>query len=271
MKFTTKSSSEEIYFHVIDVTIASLRKILKDKNKFSLNYDIPFELERRWKERMKSIDYFFNSSWNKFQQINKKTSQDSDRKYMISGVKGGINFQVVCALSNKLFLKFQTRKISSFKSWLLNCLISGFSYDGFCPLKCYTLRGNFIPIKFDSTVQEEQVFKNPPTNDIFGKYERLSLKKNGNINLLEHENKLNKNLSTMNFGRKVEDTSLSEQDQENDNFYEEKESTCNNYILSIAERVYRRNNKWRVLLKDGILNIKGKDLLFSSCKCEFSW
>ena len=52
---------------------------------------------------------------------------------------------------------------------------------------------------------------------------------------------------------------------------EKKEYNKQNFILSVAERVFRRNNKWRVILKDGILNIDGKDLLFNSCKCEFAW
>ena len=44
-----------------------------------------------------------------------------------------------------------------------------------------------------------------------------------------------------------------------------------NFILAITEKVYRRNTKWRIILKDGILHMNEKDFLFNSCKCEFFW
>ena len=43
------------------------------------------------------------------------------------------------------------------------------------------------------------------------------------------------------------------------------------FLLAVIEKVYRRNTKWTILLKEGILNINKKDFLFNSCKCEFLW
>jgi len=44
-----------------------------------------------------------------------------------------------------------------------------------------------------------------------------------------------------------------------------------NFLLAVIEKVYRRNTKWTIAFKDGILNINKKDFLFNSCKCEFFW
>jgi hypothetical protein len=44
-----------------------------------------------------------------------------------------------------------------------------------------------------------------------------------------------------------------------------------NFLLAIIEKVYRRNTKWTIAFKDGVLNINKKDFLFNSCKCEFFW
>lgn len=42
-------------------------------------------------------------------------------------------------------------------------------------------------------------------------------------------------------------------------------------LIALYEKVTRVKNKWKVTLKDGIVNVKGKDYLFSKCLGEFEW
>ena len=62
-----------------------------------------------------------------------------------------------------------------------------------------------------------------------------------------------------------------EEDLESQEMGEKEEKVPKNFILAVIERLYRRNIKWRVILKDGILHLNEKDLLFNLCKCEFFW
>ena len=37
------------------------------------------------------------------------------------------------------------------------------------------------------------------------------------------------------------------------------------------EQVTRVRNKWKVLLKDGVMSIHGRDYIFKKASCEFEW
>jgi transcription initiation factor TFIIA large subunit len=59
----------------------------------------------------------------------------------------------------------------------------------------------------------------------------------------------------------------SELDEEED---EEAEQT-DHIILCQFEKVTRIKNKWKCILKDGIMNINGKDYLFNKANGDFEW
>jgi len=42
-------------------------------------------------------------------------------------------------------------------------------------------------------------------------------------------------------------------------------------VLCTYDKVQRVKNKWKCVLKDGIMHINGKDYLFSKCTGEFDW
>jgi transcription initiation factor TFIIA large subunit len=42
-------------------------------------------------------------------------------------------------------------------------------------------------------------------------------------------------------------------------------------VLCTYDRVQRVKNKWKCVLKDGMVHINGKDYLFSKCTGEFEW
>jgi transcription initiation factor TFIIA large subunit len=56
-------------------------------------------------------------------------------------------------------------------------------------------------------------------------------------------------------------------DEEED---EEAEQT-DHIILCQFEKVTRIKNKWKCILKDGIMNINGKDYLFNKANGDFEW
>eukprot|EP00842_Homolaphlyctis_polyrhiza_P002876 jgi/Hompol1/358/HPOL_001091-RA len=44
-----------------------------------------------------------------------------------------------------------------------------------------------------------------------------------------------------------------------------------NLLLCQFEKVQRVKNKWKCALKDGVINVNGKDYLFSKANCDFEW
>lgn len=42
-------------------------------------------------------------------------------------------------------------------------------------------------------------------------------------------------------------------------------------IIALYEKVNRTKNKWKIVLKDGVLNADGKDYVFSRCQGDFEW
>lgn len=46
---------------------------------------------------------------------------------------------------------------------------------------------------------------------------------------------------------------------------------CKNQMLCQFELVKRKQQKWSIKLKDGIMNVKGRDYSFSKCTGEADW
>mmetsp|Transcript_41482 Transcript_41482/g.100238 ORF Transcript_41482/g.100238 Transcript_41482/m.100238 type:complete len:207 (+) Transcript_41482:344-964(+) len=190
-----------------------------------------------------------------------------------------INFPLVCNLSWDFF-QFSTvniEKISGFKSWVWNCLISQMINEGVFPSQSMKAK-----IKRKKKTPLEKFFSSPI--NIF-KYEKNWFNKYGSFleenldfffdpkkNSTLAEKKNFQEEKDQNFSNLI-DSLGSELDEEleSNEIGGVEEKIPKNFILAITEKVYRRNTKWRITLKDGILHLNEKDLLFNSCKCEFFW
>eukprot|EP00842_Homolaphlyctis_polyrhiza_P002899 jgi/Hompol1/360/HPOL_001093-RA len=52
---------------------------------------------------------------------------------------------------------------------------------------------------------------------------------------------------------------------------EDEYAEVSNLLLCQFEKVQRVKNKWKCALKDGVINVNGKDYLFSKANCDFEW
>jgi transcription initiation factor TFIIA large subunit len=52
---------------------------------------------------------------------------------------------------------------------------------------------------------------------------------------------------------------------------EEEEIETDNIILCQYEKVSRIKNKWKTVLKDGVIHVNGKDYLFNRSNGDFEW
>jgi hypothetical protein len=185
-------------------------------------------------------------------------------------------FPSICSLSWDLYKysKPNENKHSNFKLWIWNCIISGIINEGKFPVPSYLLFKNFIPLK---SVTKARSLKN-----------LVKLDKNIFISIKNLKNQKNTRNMDIFFSKYsniypilAKNTNEStEKDSSDDNSVEELESNLNekierspppNFVLAVIEKVYRRNTKWTIVLKNGILNINKKDFLFNLCKCEFFW
>lgn len=51
----------------------------------------------------------------------------------------------------------------------------------------------------------------------------------------------------------------------------EKDEECDNVVIAQFEKVSRTKNKWKCQLKDGIINIDGRDYLFNRASGEMQF
>ena len=42
-------------------------------------------------------------------------------------------------------------------------------------------------------------------------------------------------------------------------------------VIALYDKVQRVKNKWRIVLKDGIMSVDGRDCLFHRCNGELEW
>jgi hypothetical protein len=57
------------------------------------------------------------------------------------------------------------------------------------------------------------------------------------------------------------------EDEDDDN----EQDDDNSLILCLYEKVTRTKNKWKCTLKDGVMTVNGKDMLFQKANGEFEW
>jgi hypothetical protein len=261
-KNLNKSEINEIYNNIIEVTIQGVKNILKTRNIKNIRYNLINELKLRWKTRVNALFFSLDNSWSKFQENSNKISTN----LLVEGAKVNnlpvMTFPLVCTLSGDFYRNNYPIKhrISGFKSWIWNCLVSHVISEGVYPLQSIESRfidpntKNSININLKNFVSK----KNCKTN-FFLKYKTLS---NKNFN----QKKSGKIVLTMingDFDKGEEFESHLSEDKEDD--------VQQNFIVANVEKVYRKSSKWRVFLKEGIIHVDNRDLLFNSCKCEFSW
>ncbi|KAJ8325563.1 transcription factor IIA subunit alpha [Batrachochytrium dendrobatidis] len=52
---------------------------------------------------------------------------------------------------------------------------------------------------------------------------------------------------------------------------EDEYAEVDHLVLCQFEKVQRVKNKWKCVLKDGVVNVNGKDYLFNKANCDFEW
>lgn len=274
------STLSDVYSRIIEKTADALKNYLILNKKKNLRFDVVKELKKRWKLRVDTLIDSMNGSWAKFQdscgQKNDKYCLNVNKKVFSSG----FCFPSICSLSWDLYKisKPKENKTSNFKLWVWNCMLSGIVNEGNLPRPSFILfKKNVHSIKLITRAKflkfpEEKgknVFisiknmKNSDPSNNLREIKFLSLNYNGN------SIKLAKNL----LGSIEKDLSeeISGEDLESNIYEINDKSYPPNFLLAVIEKVYRRNTKWTIVLKDGVLNINKKDFLFNLCKCEFFW
>jgi len=282
MKTTNRTTVNEVYYHVIDVTVETLRRYLDKNKKNSHQFDIPNELQTRWKTRLNCLTHSLNNSWVKFQDNCSKYNGGQKKKNEPSVVPQSLlHFPLVCMLSWDFFRQNRLdngEKISGFKSWVWNCLISRVVAEGVYPSQSI-VKNHFQPLDIRRIFRKNKITKNflKTKKNYFSSYKNFLNQKSKHAfgsksNTLYLFKKSKKGqpcfLSTIDSDSLDQET---DEEIESQVIEETEENTPHNFILAIADKVYRRNTKWRVILKDGILHVNEKDLMFNACKCEFFW
>ena len=271
------STVNNIYFFVIDLTVEALKKYLRKYNNEKKKYDIPYELKARWQARINCLFHSLEGSWSRFQEYGNKSNEYVDKNEVASFSYAVSHFPLVCTLSWDILRQFRNRneKISGFKSWVWNSLIGRVISEGVYPQQSFILNlKTTIGIK-KICCQRNLKYQIKYKRDIFNQYALVisgncNLNKNFKTKIFPLYKKINNNTRIVNYDSELLGSEY-DKDIESQLVDENEKNTPSNFILSIADKVYRRNTKWRVFLRDGILHVGGKDLLFSLCKCEFFW
>jgi hypothetical protein len=273
------STVNEVYFYAIDLTVEALKKYLQKSQKEKTKYNIPNELKARWQARINCLFHSLEGSWSKFQEYGSKYNECIKKNEIVSSSQAITYFPLVCTLSWDVLRQFRNRneKISGFKSWVWNSLVGHVVSEGVYPQQAFILSDKkTISIK---QIQRQVYLKNQIKykKNIFNQYglivsRNIAIYGNYNNNIVSYTKKIiqNNNKSIIMHDSEMLGSEF-DQDIESQIIEETEENTPSNFILCIADKVYRRNTKWRVFLRDGILHVGGKDLLFNLCKCEFFW
>ncbi|KAH9946944.1 transcription factor IIA alpha/beta subunit [Amylocystis lapponica] len=64
---------------------------------------------------------------------------------------------------------------------------------------------------------------------------------------------------------------LDDSDSDNEEEMDESRSADTDIVFCTYDKVARVKNKWKCILKDGMIHINGKDYLFAKCTGEFEW
>ena len=268
----------EVYTLIIEKTAVSLKNYLKVNKKKSGKFDIVNELKKRWKVRIDFLIDSMNGSWSKLQD-----SCDLKRNNFNVSAKNfptDFCFPSICSLSWDLYKYYglKEHKASNFKLWVWNCMISGVVNDGNLPVSSTMFfKENFFYKRFITRAK----FLKKPHKTKKNVFEWIGKTRKKGDDQISNENRVSI-LKIENHPLKIHEKLIEGKDKElSDDFsFDELESNRSerfdknpvpNFLLAVIEKVYRRNTKWTIAFKDGIININKKDFLFNSCKCEFFW
>jgi transcription initiation factor TFIIA large subunit len=60
-------------------------------------------------------------------------------------------------------------------------------------------------------------------------------------------------------------------DDDDDDIVNEDSGDASDLVLAQYDKVTRMKSKWKTTLKDGVMNIDGRDYIFKKASCEFDW
>jgi|AntRauMFilla1563_2_1112583.scaffolds.fasta_scaffold02078_1 hypothetical protein len=274
------STLSEVYSRIIERTVNALKNYLKLTKKKHFKYDIVQELKNRWKLRVDHTIGSMNGSWAKFQdsciQKNVKYDSDGDKKT----ISYDFCFPSICSLSWDLYKNSDSKEsiASNFKLWVWNCMISGSVNEGNLPIPAFLWHRKKVSLLKSITSSTLISHSRNSKKNIFN---FVGLLKNRNHCENSKENTLSflkyystcKNLTEDSFEKREKELfdENSEEELESNTYEKYEKNSAPNFLLAVIEKVYRRNTKWTIVLKNGILNINKKDFLFNLCKCEFFW
>jgi len=273
------STLSDVYSRIIEKTVDSLKIHLNSIPRKNFKFNIAHELKTRWNVRVNLLIDSMNGSWSKFQDscVEKDEISELNENQQISSR----NFCLpsICSLSWDFYRHTQLNEVktSNFKLWVWNCMVSGsLNHGNYLPIPSFLFfRKKRLCLKF---VDRSEFLKNSK-NKIKNVFKLTSLIKNKTEKIRKIDASFS---SSSKISSKAIENPLDivEKDFSEETSVEDLESnTCEknnknpipNFLLASIEKVYRRNTKWTVILRDGILNINKKDFLFNFCKCEFFW
>jgi hypothetical protein len=268
----------EVYTRVVDKTVEALDKYLRKSTKYTTRFNISQELKFRWQARLNFLFSSVEGSWANFFESQSKIKNFSKKNQSLSPFFSNENSNIIRNLNEYFFsnLKFAEDGISAFKPWLWYFVITRIAFENFTPIQIGLLdRGDNLLSENDGDYFKEE--KNIKYGrGIFTKYSALldqghSLHSDHFFNWSISEKKLKKEIIGISSAISDSLGSDLEKEIESQLVDGDEEETPKNFILALTERVNRRNTKWRITLKDGILHMNEKDFLFNICKCEFFW
>mmetsp|Transcript_24425 Transcript_24425/g.58223 ORF Transcript_24425/g.58223 Transcript_24425/m.58223 type:complete len:283 (+) Transcript_24425:93-941(+) len=280
-KFPPKSGVNEIYNNIIEITIEGLKSVFKKKKFKGLKFNLLEELKSRWEIRVNSLFLSLDGSWSKFQENSNKTPSNTlDERSSVQNLLL-LSFPVVCTLSGEFFRHSHSKRQnkSGFKSWIWNILVSKIVSENVYPLQSIETRVIPYAKKFQIFMNFKDMNYLKKKRNIFLRFKYLIKKYlnektgGGNLSALSQRFPNHVQIKSKEILSKNSNSAESEIDEDVDSqLSEEKdEHLTQNFIVANVEKVYRKHSKWRVFLKEGILHVDEKDLLFNACKCEFSW
>jgi len=274
------STLAEVYLRIIERTVDALKKYLNSAQKKYLRYDVVKELKDRWKLRVDLLIDSMNGSWAKFQELCVQKNVKYDSTETKKPPFCNFCFPSICSLSWDLYKYSKARddKASNFKLWVWNCMVSGIINQGNLPVPSFLWQkmklSSLKSVNRSISLNYSRGAKNNKFNwiGLMRKKNHISNTKDTGVSFLNYYS-ISKNLTENSLENQEKDSSndSSDEDLERKNQENYEKESAPNFLLAVIEKVYRRNTKWTIVLKNGILNINKKDFLFNFCKCEFFW
>ncbi|AFP65282.1 hypothetical protein CMESO_83 (nucleomorph) [Chroomonas mesostigmatica CCMP1168] len=278
-KYSHQPSVIEVYTRVVDKTVEALEKYIKRSKKTPSRFNIPQELKSRWQARLNFLFSSVEGSWLSLLESQTRIKNFSKKNKSSLLPLSFENFTIIRYLSDYFASRFRSNReiIPVFKPWLWYFVISQVAGEKVVPVQTGAISRIEELFPENNTTEFGEEKNNKHGKNIFDKYsalldQGLNFYSNTFSNWSMLERKIKKELVGISFGL-VSDSLGTDFEEELESQFSQgiDEQSPKNFILALSEKVNRRNTKWRVILKDGILHMNEKDFLFNTCKCEFFW